>query len=443
MPVMPVVRESTILKGLSLAVEKIEAAKVDTNLNSDAEISESTVKAKVPRLPYTPGAAEREAHNATHCPFRSWCPLCVAGKAPDPQHLALKQGDERKVPTIEFDYSKASGRVHEPESQLPIITASESQHGAVFSSIIRKKGSQDEYVLQAFLNWISTLGCPTYELKCDQEPSTVDVRNEMIRRCKSTNLVPYASPKASKGSLGRGERAHLSVQGQMRTFRMHVEKKYCIKMQPSHFLNDWACRHAAWIINRFQPRENGKKPYFSMRGRNYSGPVIDFSENGMFKDNTDDKYDDRWLRGLFVGKLDQTDEAILLTPSGVAKARGIRRLEDSERFKLSFLNSCKGLPWNPKAAESLVAMVRQGDPLTAGTKIRNMRITAGILKKFGRSDGCPRCGAFGPSHSTECRLRLEKAMVDSGEAFVVDGQPEKTVEISVDGVGMPTTPDIT
>ena len=40
-----------------------------------------------------------------------------------------------------------------------------------------------------------------------------------------------------------------------------------------------------------------------------------------------------------------------------------------------------------------------------------------LLKKYGRSDGCPRCGEFGPSHSTDCRLRLEKAMVDSGEAF--------------------------
>merc|ERR1712086_426135 len=373
----------------------------------------------------------------------SWCQLCVAGKAPDPQHLALKRGDENKVPTIEFDYSKASGRVHEPESQLPIITASESQHGAIFSSIIRKKGSQDEYIVQTFPTWISTLGCPTYELKCDQEPSTVDVRNAMRRRCKSTNLVPYASPKASKGSLGRGERAHLSVQGQMRTFRMHVEKKYCIKMQPSQLLNAWACRHAAWIINRFQPRENGKTPYFSMRGRNYSGPIVYFGENVMFKVVADDKYDDRWLGGLFVGKLDQTDEAILLTPSGVAKARGIRRLEESERFKLTFLNSCKGLPWNPKATASPAATVRQGDPLTAGTKIRNMRITEGILKKYGRSDGCPRCGEFGPSHSTDCRLRLEKAMVDSGEAFVLDGRPEKMIDISADGMAMPMTPGVT
>ena len=107
-----------------------------------------------------------------------------------------------------------------------------------------------------------------------------------------------------------------------------------------------------------------------------------------------------------VGKLDQTDEAILLTPTGVAKARGIKRLEEAERFNITFLNSCKGLPWNPKAVENPAVLVRQGDPLTAGTKIRNMRITENMLKKFGRSDGCPRCEEIGPSHSTECRPRM-------------------------------------
>ena len=85
-------------------------------------------------------------------------------------------------------------------------------------------------------------------------------------------------------------------------FRMHVEKKYCSKMQPSRFLNAWDGRHAAWIINRFQPRGNGKTPYFSMRGRNYSGLVVDFGENVLFKLVTDDEYDDRCLRELFVGK---------------------------------------------------------------------------------------------------------------------------------------------
>ena len=65
-------------------------------------------------------------------------------------------------------------------------------------------------VMPALLNYVKQLGFPKAELKCDQEPSTVDVMNKLIERCKSTQLVPTASPKGSKGSLGRGERGRVA-----------------------------------------------------------------------------------------------------------------------------------------------------------------------------------------------------------------------------------------
>ena len=67
--------------------------------------------------------------------------------------------------------------------------------------MVQKKGSTDEYVMQAMLNWIAQLGFPKVEIKCDQEPSTVELMNALVARCKSTQLVPKASPKGSKGSL--------------------------------------------------------------------------------------------------------------------------------------------------------------------------------------------------------------------------------------------------
>lgn len=83
-----------------------------------------------------------------------------------------------------------------------------------------KKGSTDDYVVQSILQWIDQLGLVKAELKCDQEPSTVDMVDALVRRCKSTILIPMASPKGSKGSLGRGERGRLSIQGQLRTLRL-------------------------------------------------------------------------------------------------------------------------------------------------------------------------------------------------------------------------------
>ena len=56
--------------------------------------------------------------------------------------------------------------------------------------------------MQIFRNNIARLGLVRAELKCDQEPSTLDVANTLIKRCQSTNLIATATTKGSKGSFG-------------------------------------------------------------------------------------------------------------------------------------------------------------------------------------------------------------------------------------------------
>ena len=52
--------------------------------------------------PCAPTKAEREAHEATHLPFRSWCEDCVKGRRDNPPHTRVR--DEVEVPEIMFDY---------------------------------------------------------------------------------------------------------------------------------------------------------------------------------------------------------------------------------------------------------------------------------------------------------------------------------------------------
>eukprot|EP00973_Karenia_brevis_P006843 928214-Karenia_brevis.AAC.1 len=61
--------------------------------------------------------------------------------------------------------------------------------------MVRCKGSKDEYVMQVLLTWIGQLGFARAEIKCDHEPSTLDVRNALIARCATTTLVPKETPK--------------------------------------------------------------------------------------------------------------------------------------------------------------------------------------------------------------------------------------------------------
>ena len=42
----------------------------------------------------------------------------------------------------------------------------------------------------------------------------------------------------------------------------------------------------------------------------------------------------RWMQGVVVGKLDRTDEFLLLTPTGAMKTRCVRRLEGDNAWNL-------------------------------------------------------------------------------------------------------------
>ena len=101
---------------------------------------------------------------------------------------------------------------------------------------------------------------------------------------------------------------------------------------------------------------------------------------------SDDKWDERWLEGTFVGKVEQTDELILLTPDGVKKSRSFKPVEKDNQFRPERLATLKGLPWKADAVPSDVIKVVRGDPLVAGNKIRQTKITRRILDKYGRTE---------------------------------------------------------
>ena len=133
---------------------------------------------------------------------------------------------------IEFDYAFGTDTPGGPK--ISMMVATDSIQGSIFAVVARRKGGQDDYVMQSFQNYIDRLSLVKSELKCDHEPSTLDVANTLIKRCQSTNLIVTATPKGSKGSLERGERANLTIQGQLRAFREAVSMRYKTEFGPDH-----------------------------------------------------------------------------------------------------------------------------------------------------------------------------------------------------------------
>ena len=62
---------------------------VDLGMIADGEDRtemEESVQLKALRSPTQPSAEEVQLHNVTHCPYRSWCRACVAGKGKSLAH---------------------------------------------------------------------------------------------------------------------------------------------------------------------------------------------------------------------------------------------------------------------------------------------------------------------------------------------------------------------
>ena len=81
---------------------------------------------------------------------------------------------------IEFDFAFATDTPGGPKISMTVAT--DSIHGSIFAVVARGKGGQDDYVMQSFQNYFDRLGLVKAELKCDQEPGTLDVTNALIKR---------------------------------------------------------------------------------------------------------------------------------------------------------------------------------------------------------------------------------------------------------------------
>ena len=113
------------------------------------------VRAKT--APRGPSKSEREAHEATHMPYRSWCAHCVRGRGIASPHVE-KKDDERKEmrrPVVSMDYCFMN---KQDEDKATMIAVKEEKHGCVHASIVPGKGDQVEWVSSHVARFCNKLG---------------------------------------------------------------------------------------------------------------------------------------------------------------------------------------------------------------------------------------------------------------------------------------------
>ena len=244
--------------------EAQEAAAGDRRAIADADqagqldISGETKTARIIRTPEPPTDAVRMAHNATHVPFRDWCPICVASRGRSSPHRRVvvnKTADTQ--PKFQTDYMFIR-TVAESKTQ-PCITFVETCSGVVISFVCARKGGYEDLTEEILRHFEGYGFLNPVIIQCDKEMSIIDVRRKVARERNARTVLRYA-PKTSHQSNRFVEAAQGHIQGLARCYQTQIETNTGIQLLAISPAIPFAIRYAGVVLSRFTVRPDGKNP---------------------------------------------------------------------------------------------------------------------------------------------------------------------------------------
>ena len=306
--------------------------------------------------PISPTEAQVESHRLTHLPFQPWCEECVSGKAKQDWHRRDQSSAREGTGVIQMEYfflSPEKEEEVEDESRLvTILCLTDTVTGWPLALQLPNKSTevaQSRYCLQNVDLYLKNLGYNKVILQHDGKPSIRALAESIQRHVGSSRASVRESPPKQHQSQGAVESMNGFVASQIRALWLDVRKRYP-SLDVSSNLTPWLVRHAAWLIARFHVRgKDGLTPYRLTTGSDYSHPVAMLGEVVLGKVPTPrGKMQRRWIKGIWLGKLDRDDSNVLGTSSGAIAVRSVRRLPKESQISQELMNNMKGIPWQPR-----------------------------------------------------------------------------------------------
>ena len=183
---------------------------------------EEAKTAKPARDPRAPTKAERDAHEATHLPFRSWCRECIAGRRDNPPHMKMEE-EERQVPEAMLDC--AFVRRKDETETTTILIAKDRESRAIRAWTMRYKGvCMDEAPMRA-AEGIKSFGHKgKIIIKVDNEPALKALREEVTKKLDD-GVIPVEPPVKESQSNASVENAVKLFKGMLRVHLLALERK--------------------------------------------------------------------------------------------------------------------------------------------------------------------------------------------------------------------------
>ena len=368
------------------------------------------VSARIAKLESLPSKEEVETHNASHVPYRSWCPHCVNGKGKAGFHMK-QDASQHTVPTISMDYFYFVKPEEGVERGPPSIVLVDDKSGMLKSSVLKQKGVE-EWSIKVVKKYVESLGYKKVVMKNDNENAIMALRDE-VKKHLQVEVIPEQPPKYDSRTSGRAEHAVQRIEGQFRTLRSALETIIGEKMEAGHPIVEWMVSHAGDTLNRYHIGSDGRTSYQRWKGKAFKkvvpelGERIQYLRSDSLKEVRRDKGYSRWGEGHFLGVRNETGELLIGSEGGVVSARDFHRIADpSRRWNAESLKQIQGKPWQPNP------LIQDGEvhpnlriPESSGPipefkgveeepVVRRMRITPKLAKQAGLSVNCTGCRAI-------------------------------------------------
>ena len=232
---------------------------------------------------------------------------------------------------------------------MRVLTLVDRDTGWPCSIQVPKKGAEcGNFVLDTVEQYLNTLGHSRVTLQIDSEGSLRSVATAIRTRMGPQKVKVRESPPYSHQSQGAVEGEHSLLAGLVRTWLMDLQNRYpnC-GVDVNHTVFPWLVKYAAWSVARFQVKTTDKMtPYKIVNGVESLSSICRFGETVMAKlPKPGTKAQRRWIRGLWVGKLDRDNTNIILTECGALSVRSVRRLPAEAQANRTLMGSAAGVPW--------------------------------------------------------------------------------------------------
>eukprot|EP00971_Amphidinium_carterae_P190885 3787957-Amphidinium_carterae.1 len=332
-----------------------------------ARIEGKTVEVRTLVRPEDVSRFERAQHSLTHTPAVPWCEACTAGHGSELPHKMVPFDHKPAMALVYLDFAFNTGDSIADRAFGTSLVLADAQSGWVKACAHGSK-SADRVLVDEVMCYLDMMAYKECEIRVDNEPAIVALQGKIqeARLKKGLRTVCSTGKTRDSPSMGSVESAIRWWRSKVRTLRYALQQEFGISVTPDMAIWKWLCRHGAWLNCRFKVRRDGVTAYMASFGVSYSGAVLPFGEICLAKlpqssgsklstGNTKiPKWASGWCKGAWVGKTENNDMHILITPHGVVEARTVRRLGSGAEHDSGFLKSCIGLPHDDLAVPVFV-----------------------------------------------------------------------------------------